>query len=162
MKFLYLFLIQVIFISNLSGQIWAKVHDLGDDEGGYEINALSDGNFLISGKAWNYPVSGSEYLFVKADPDGNVIWDHKYSFGQGGGGYSNIFSFELPQGDGYYIIGNTYELVSTSSYGDIFILHLDAQGDSLWSKTIGTQNSESLSAAFMIENEQQFVFLSSS
>ena len=163
MKYLCIFLFQFLIFPLISGQIWTQIHDLGVKESGFEINALEDGNFIISGKEWGFNDNSSKYHFVKVNPAGELLWNKVYQFGHGGGSYSNIFTFVLPEDQGYYIIGGSYEMKSSNSYGDIFITRLNSQGDSLWTKNIiGTEDNELLKSASTINADEQFIFLYSS
>jgi hypothetical protein len=162
MKYLSLFLFQFLLNGMLTGQIWTQIHDLGVSEGGYEINALEDGNYLVSGKEWGFEQLGARYFFTKIDEEGEILWHKDYQLGNGGGSYSKTYTFPLPTGRGLLVVGTTYEMVNENSYGDVFILSLSEQGDSIWSQSIGTNRVESVRGAFLTEDQEHIVFLYSS
>lgn len=101
---------------------WEKTYD------GYLARSLqqtNDGGYIIVGnKDWDVWV-------LKIDALGNHMWSRTY------GGTSNEDGFsvkETPNG-GYIIVGYTRSFGAGSN--DIFIIRIDEQGDTLWSKTHG-------------------------
>lgn len=161
MKYHCILLLQFAFVLNLSGQLWTKTHDLGASESGYTINAHEDGGFLISGREWSQENNYSNFLFSKVDSEGDLIWTKNYKFPGYDVGSRRYFTFAPKESTGYYVIGNTYDLLSSDSFSDIFIIRLSESGDTLWSKAIGTDATELLTGALMTEDEK-FVFLHSS
>lgn len=111
--------------------LWTKTH--GEFEGGNtwfeDMIATSDGGFLAAGRSYH---SGNPDLWLmKMDGDGDSVWSRSY----GGNGWDYAFAVVEPQGGGYVVAG------FTESYGagseDMWLLKVDQNGDSLWSRTFG-------------------------
>jgi hypothetical protein len=162
MKYLSLFLFQFLLNGMLTGQTWTQIHDFGVHGSGYEINALEDGNYLVSGKEWGFGQPGSRYFFAKINEEGEILWHKDYQLGNGGGSYNKTYTFPLSNQRGFLVVGTTYEMVNEDSYGDVFILLLNEEGDSTWSQSIGTNSVESVRGAFLTEDQEHVVFLHSS
>jgi len=96
----------------------------------------SEGNYIVGGYTNSDDVNNYDIFVMKADTSGDTIWFRKY-----GGPESEMGCFITETFDGDYIVaGNSY------SYGDgsrdIFILRLNTDGDTIWTKTYGGSGTE--------------------
>ena len=105
----------------------------GDDEG-YTFQALKEGGFVIAGYTTDNPDNNRkkrDILVVKTDDNLNPIWQKRI------GGNQNEEAYQIIENS----LGNYVLVGYTSSYGnggkDIFLVSIDSNGDSLWSKTHG-------------------------
>ncbi len=96
---------------------------------GYKFAQLSDGGYLCIGDT---EIQGSgDLLIVKLDDVGDEVWSQVY----GGSEYDYGVSVTTAQR------GTIIALGYTASFGhgnsDVWLLHMDAQGDTLWTRTFG-------------------------
>ncbi len=109
--------------------LWTKTYGTSTYEKGNFVRQTPDAGYIIVGEVY---ISGYYDIYVvKTDSQGNVQWTNTY-----GGIYSEEGYCIQPTWDGgYIVIGTTY------SYGwgaaDMYVLKLDAFGDTLWTKTYG-------------------------
>jgi hypothetical protein len=105
---------------------------------GYSVQQTSDGGYIISGTKYSYePEFLSQMVWlIKADADGNEIWDRVF------GGSHNDIGYSVQQtGDGGYVIAG-----STESFGeggkDAWLIKTDAKGNMIWNNTFGGGRSD--------------------
>jgi len=100
---------------------------------GRYVQQTSDGGFVITGLIGGSP-SGNVYV-IKTDAIGTLEWSKAY-----GGGKEFGTCIRQTIDDGYLVLGET------GSYGygssDMYVLRLTNSGDTLWTKTFGTESQE--------------------
>ncbi len=118
-----------------SQEKWTKLFGGENDEWVRSVLQTSDGGFLVVGHADSF-VEGSDDIWLnKFSITGEQLWTKTY-----GGTELDTAESAIEIDDGFFIIG------STSSFGagksDIWLLRVDAGGDTLWTKTYGGLNSD--------------------
>jgi len=120
-------------------------------EGFYDIQATDDGHYILAG---NYctPATGGDIMLVKLDDTaGDFLWTQTY-----GGSLDDQGLAVQQTSDGGYIVTG-----ATKSYGagnwDVFLLKMDANGDSLWMKTYGGTRSDGSWAVFQTADGGYFI-----
>ncbi|MBN2225935.1 MAG: DJ-1/PfpI family protein [candidate division Zixibacteria bacterium] len=114
---------------------WAKTYGGAESDGGRTLAVTPDGGFFIAGYTFSRGMKDADMLAIKTDADGNVIW----STASGGNGaeYANAC---LVLDDGFLLTGYTTSTGAGSR--DIFVVKLDTDGNQLWAKTYGGENSD--------------------
>ncbi|MCF8463437.1 MAG: T9SS type A sorting domain-containing protein [Flavobacteriales bacterium] len=107
-----------------------------------------DGNIVVAGLSERTGLAYQAYL-LKLSIDGDTIWTRHY-----GGTNWDLAHQVLPMADGgYALFGQTYSYGAGG--GDFWLLRLDSEGDTLWTKTYGGTGLES-GESFSITNEGGF------
>jgi hypothetical protein len=120
--------------------LWERVYGGEWSDVGYSIQQTPDSGYIIAGCTDRFnEEGGADVWLLRTDPDGDSLWSRTY------GGDSNDFASCLDQtSDGGYIIAG-----STESFGlgkkDGWIIKTDSLGDTLWTRTYGGENNDSLS-----------------
>ncbi len=101
----------------------------------YNVKQTADSGFIVTGST---VVSGNTDMYlIKTDTAGNIQWSKTY-----GGAMDDVAYSVIQTPDGYCIGG------STSSFGaggmDAYVIKTDFNGDTLWSKTFGTSDSDAV------------------
>jgi hypothetical protein len=112
--------------------VWHRVYATSVNESTKYIEQTSDGGFIMCGFQSDAYGSNDVYV-IKADAAGNMEWDQVY------GGMDNDYSDmirELP-GGGYLLTADTKSM-GAGGY-DVYVLKLDASGNSIWDFTYGDQ-----------------------
>ena len=130
-----------IFIKNNNqGQmIWSKVYGLTDYDNSEFAIETNDLGYLGVGRT-SAGVSGgtTDAWIFKTDSAGSLQWSKAY----GNSGVNDGFVQAIRTIDnGFTFIGNT-QSVGSGSY-DVFLVHTDANGDTLFTRAFGTSESES-------------------
>ena len=105
--------------------VWEKTLDRGDDDWGEDIAVDAAGYVYVTGNT--YYGSGFNWLTVKYDADGTLIWEKVYDSGNGDD-IANAIAVDNT--------GNVY-VVGCSPYGTIRAwryIKYDADGNLLWNK----------------------------
>lgn len=98
---------------------------------GRSIKNTSDGGFIICGSKSN------NIFLLKIDANANVIWKKPITANSGAGG-SEVAQ---TKDGGYILIGDLAKDANGNS--DIFLVKTDATGNTVWTKSFGTNNFES-------------------
>jgi hypothetical protein len=104
---------------------WTRI--LGNGAGGRCVLESSDGGYIISG--YTGASFGIVYI-VKTDSRGDTLWTKEYRRDDGDWGEKI-----KPTSDGGYIVVGT--TCGHQNDSDIYILRIDENGDTLWTKTYG-------------------------
>ncbi|MEM0999792.1 MAG: SBBP repeat-containing protein [Bacteroidota bacterium] len=120
-------------------ELWAGDYGTPFVDYGHEVEVLPDGGFLILGSesGFYYPTeldqwrSHADMVLIRTDSVGNEVWYKTY-----GGAKHELGRSMCPAADGgWYLFGST-QSAGAGSF-DQWLLRLDANGDSLWSRTYG-------------------------
>jgi hypothetical protein len=121
---------------DLSGNVvWNKTYQ-GGLETAVRIGVMApDGNYMAAGYTDLQGQSIYDFLLLKIDPSGNVVWHQTYSRAESQKAYSMTTA-----PDGYVIVGET-ESAQTSI--DAWVVKVDFNGALLWDKTVGGRDADS-------------------
>lgn len=90
-----------------------------------------DGGYIMTGSTDCFGAGGTDAWVVKTNALGDTLWTKTY-----GGSGSDWFNCVQLTADGGYILAGT-----TTSFGadsaDVYLVRIDASGDTLWTKTFG-------------------------
>ncbi len=112
-------------------QIWGKTYGGTADDMGYSVVASTDGGYVISGISLSFGNSQQFYL-IKTNATGDTAWTRTY----GGTLLECAYSLDKTSDGGYIITG--YTTSSGAGGGDIYLVKIDAYGDTMWTSVIGT------------------------
>lgn len=104
----------------------------GLDDDGYALRETRDGGFIIAGRTESFGAGKGDVYLVKTGASGDVLWSRTF----GGADDDEARDVLELDGGGYVVVGSTLSFGAGSS--DIFALRVNANGDSLWSRTVGT------------------------
>ncbi|MDF2448447.1 MAG: hypothetical protein K0R26_951 [Bacteroidota bacterium] len=133
-------------------QIWLKTYGGWGNDFARDVIATNDGNYIIIGSSNSQSTTGQNANLIKIDPAGNVIWNKTY------GGPANDHGCNIKQcsDGGYIMLGQTFSYGVGN--GDAWLVKLDANGDTTWTKTFGgAQNDEGISLT--VNNDDSFTFI---
>ena len=117
---------------------WSKTYgDTGGESGSWVQQTLDEG-YIIAGSKTPEGMDNSDILVIKTDKNGNIEWNKNY----GGNGDETASSIFQTSDGNYIIIGNTKSYGSGGS--DAWIIKLNSNGNKIWSKTVGNENSNSI------------------
>lgn len=123
------YLVKVDSSGNLQ---WSKTLGDADWDFGYGIEISADSGFIIIGKTYSPSNGGSDMLILKTDSLGNQVWKKNF------GGIQNETANTIYKtaGGEYLVLGETNSFGAGNS--DFYLVKINEQGDSLWTKTYGT------------------------
>ena len=97
---------------------------------------LADSSFVLAGYTSSFGIGGYDIFLVKADKNGNLIWQKTF----GGNDWDFAYNIELTSDGGFIICGTTYSF----GYGnaDGYIIKTDGAGNVTWTKTFGGKHDD--------------------
>lgn len=106
------------------------------DDVAYSIAPTDDDGFLLCGYTKSYGAGGADFLIIKIDGDGTLLWSRAI----GGSADDLAMSVSEASGGTYYVGGHTQSFGS-GGY-DAYIIRIDESGDTLWARTCGRVNHD--------------------
>lgn len=126
----------MVKVDNQGDTIWTSVINNGRIDEIEDVVELNDGGFIIVGATYPGVSDYRDLWIVKTDENGDSLWSKVY----GGTGTDEANSVCLSND------GNVLACGWTGSYGagefDIWLLKIDMDGDTIWTKTYGGSDSE--------------------
>lgn len=128
---LFLVVMQISSQAQVSTQ-WQQMYGNTGIEVGYSVKSCLGQGFIVAGSSST--LGPSDGYVVRTDSMGVVMWERFY----GGANVDIIRSIKILPDSGFIMAGFT----NSSGNGgyDGWILRIDKDGDTLWTKTIGTSN----------------------
>ncbi len=146
---------------NATGEIlWETTYGGAGDENLYTVLETKEHQLIVAGNS-NSPssprgntIEGSDYLLMKLDTDGTLLWEKTYSNND-----QDVLTNVVQNGDGSLLLCGYSPLVAkatTSKIGrkktdegieDYLVLKTDRNGEELWRKTVGSDAIDVLSKA---------------
>ncbi len=117
--------IYVIRTDSNGDTLWTHTFGTASYDEGRAIAPTHDGNYMIAGSVVN---TNADVFLVKIQPDGDTLWTK--SVGQDAANDA-AYGISTCQDNGFLIAGRNYNAVNY--YNDMYVLKIDANGDSLWS-----------------------------
>jgi PKD repeat protein len=116
--------------------LWTRTYGTPFQDNSTQVKQTTDGGFIMVG----FSGTGSNLVYmVKADSAGNMQWAKTY-----GGSNNSLFDrgncVEQTTDGGYILTGLTESFGAGNN--DIYIIKTDANGDTLWTRAMGTPNDE--------------------
>ncbi|MBU1708281.1 right-handed parallel beta-helix repeat-containing protein, partial [bacterium] len=123
--------------TNANGDsLWSRTFGGSNREHCWSVKQTSDGGYILGGFTQSFGTGNEDFWIVKTDANGDSLWSRTF----GGIGSEECISIQQTSDGGY--AGGGY----TTSYGagvaDFWFVKMNANGDSLWSRTYGGNNSE--------------------
>lgn len=118
--------------------LWTKKFGGSNNDKGYSVQQTLDGGYIIACQTESYGQSSAgnpNAYVIKTNSNGNLQWDATFGGTQLSGGYS-----AQQTNDGGYIMAGG--IVSVPPYGDLYLLKMDSDGNTLWDTTYGGSGSD--------------------
>jgi len=123
--------VYLIKTDSFGDTLWTKTYGDTLTEYGYAVQQTTDGGYIIVGLTNSFG-NGNQVYLIKTDSLGDTLWTKTY----GGPGRDRGFSVQQTADGGYIIAGDfNYPL----NYDPVALLKTDSLGDTLWTKTYGTE-----------------------
>lgn len=128
----------MIKTDNAGLTLWSKVYGETDFDNSEFAIETADRGYLGIGRTTTPGTSGTDAWVFKVDSNGVLLWSKTY----GNNGLNDGFVQGIPALDGgFTFIGNSRSLGAGSD--DVFLVHTDAGGDTIFTRSFGSVESES-------------------
>jgi hypothetical protein len=123
--------ISLIKVTKSGDKVWRNDFYTGNMSTASGVIETENGNLFICGHTYrNWDVSRIDILLVKTNKDGDTIFTRTY-----GGTEPEYGKCIKKTSDGNILITGKTESFGAGSLGDIYLLKLDYNGDTLWTKS---------------------------
>lgn len=115
--------------------LWIRTYGGPDNDGFRSVIRSSDGGAVAVGYTYSFGSGNSDVFAVKVDQNGSTIWTRTY------GGDGMDYGCGVCEADGGYVITG-YTMSFGSGKEDVYLLKINASGDTIWTKTYGGTASD--------------------
>ncbi|NNC95860.1 MAG: hypothetical protein HKN92_09885 [Chitinophagales bacterium] len=132
-------------ISAVGDSIWTKT--IGDTffEAANEIIEIEDG-FVLAGYTYSTPSGNADFLLLKLDFNGNILWQRSY-----GWEFHDFAESVIQTHDGGFIVVGSRE-VDISGETDVLLIKADSAGNIQWSRSYGGSDVEDGNSVIQLED----------
>src|SRR4030042_1550179 len=116
--------------------IWEKTYGGANTDYAYDLQETNDNGFIIIGLTASYGAGSGDLYAIRLNPNGDSIWAKTY----GGLDIDCGNSVQQTVDGGYIAAGYTYS--SGAGGMDIYVVKMDSNGDSTWTRTYGTAGTD--------------------
>ncbi|HKR04125.1 MAG TPA: T9SS type A sorting domain-containing protein [Bacteroidia bacterium] len=109
-----------------------KTYGGTNDDRGLCVKQTTDSGFIIAGRTSSFGTAYNDVYLIKADANGDTVWTKTF----GGSNYDEGYAVQQTIDGGYIIAGDTHSF--GAGYWDVYLIKTDANGDTVWTKTLGS------------------------
>lgn len=120
----------------LGETLWSRTFGGPAPDYGYGVCEMSDGTCVLAGYTMSSGAGAEDVYLVAVDADGDTLWTRTY----GGPGLDEARSICFTS-DGYLVVAGQSESFG-AGLADVYILKVNADGDTLWTRTYGGAGSD--------------------
>jgi hypothetical protein len=119
--------------------LWTRTYGGSDNDYAESVLQTLNGGYVIAGFTRSFGAGGLDIYLVKTDSQGDTLWTHTY-----GGTYEEAgYSIEQTADGNYIVVGETFSFgVGTPDYCNCYLLKINTQGDTLWTRTYGRDDCD--------------------
>jgi len=111
--------------------LWTRTYGGSSTDMGWSVQQTTDGGYILAGMTTSFGAGSDDVYLVKTDADGDTLWTRTY------GGSANDMGCSVQQTtDGGYIVAGYTESFGAGE-SDVWLVKIDANGDTLWTRTCG-------------------------
>ena len=123
--------------TDLNGDtLWTRTYGGSDWDMAYSVDTLQDSTYVIAGETFSYGQGNLDMYIIRIDQHGDTLWTRTF-----GGTEDDYASYVFTDKFNRIIVVGT-----TSSFGaggsDVYMVCLDAAGNTIWTKAYGGQSDE--------------------
>ena len=121
---------------SMGNRLWTKTYGGNESDRGRRIFYVENDGIYVAGQSNSFGSSFHDVYFFKTDPAGNLIYEKTY----GSGSYDNVLDAVMLKDTSFILAGETYNTVNELE--NIYLLRIDKNGDTLWTKNLGTEGRD--------------------
>jgi hypothetical protein len=111
--------------------LWTRTYGGSSTDMGWSVQQTTDGGYIVAGMTTSFGAGSYDVYVVKTDANGDTLWTRTY----GGSGSDVSYSVQQTTDGGYIVAGYTRSFGAGQS--DVWLVKIDANGDTLWTRTCG-------------------------
>lgn len=111
--------------------LWTRVYGGANQDECRAVRQTADGGYIAAGATSSFGSGGYDVYLVRTDASGDSLWSRAI----GGGSADRAYSLDLTPDGGCVVAGYTGSFGAGVS--DVYLIRINADGDTLWTKTYG-------------------------
>jgi hypothetical protein len=124
--------IYLVKINNDGDTLWTKAIGGNASELGLNAHQTNDGGMMVIGQTYSFGAGNADAFVTRLDTAEQILWSKTY-----GGIYNDEFVDIIPVGgNGFVFMGTSSSFGDSNTNFDIYLIRIDAMGDTIWTKTI--------------------------
>ncbi len=122
--------------TDLNGDtVWTASFGGMEREFAFSVARADNGYLYVAGMTESFGAGESDGLVIKLTPDGDSVWAKTY----GGPGSDYLYDIKETNDGGFIIAGSTGSFGHMNNYQDAWLIKINSDGDTLWTKTYGNE-----------------------
>ncbi len=115
--------------------VWTRTFGGSEREIAFTVLRATDGDLVIGGDTESFSEGDFDAWVIRVNTSGNLVWSKSY------GSTERDILYDMKQTDdgGFIIAGHTESFGHINNYTDAWLIKTDSNGDTLWTKTWGTE-----------------------
>jgi len=127
----------VVLCTPLQAQItFQRTYGGADTDLGGWVQPTADSGYIMSGYTASFGAGGYDGWLVKTDARGDTVWTKTY----GGTNRDELWTVGKTTDGGFILAGTTYSFGAGDA--DVWLIRVDAHGETLWTRTYGSPDGE--------------------
>jgi len=137
-KYLLLFTFSCLF-AQAPDVLWEQTYGGDSSDGGVSVCRAADNGHIVAGYTNSFGNGDYDICLYRVDSIGTLLWTKTI----GGINYDIPNEMQPTSDSGYIIIGRTTSFgPGTPNYSNIYLIKINSNGDTIWTKVFGGVNSE--------------------
>ena len=127
--------VYLVRIDSIGDTLWTRTYGGAKMDKGSSVQETSDEGFIITGETLSFGVYQFTLYLIKTNSNGDTLWTKMY-----GEYITRGNSIDVMSNGDCIITGMT--LPTGSSYSDVYLIRIDSNGDTLWTKSFGGTDTD--------------------
>ena len=124
-------------LDSLGAIAWDRTYGGSADEAGIFMSPVRRGGFIIAGYTTSFGSGGMDVYLVRTDSAGDTLWTRTY-----GSSLQDLSYVVHETADSGFVVAGYRDGPSEFVKGDLWLLRLDAAGETLWTRIYGGAGEE--------------------
>jgi hypothetical protein len=138
----------LLHLDSLGNFLWSRNYGGQESDVGKRVLYNSDLGFYVAGYSNSYNSTGDfDAYLLKTDVNGNDLWQKTYGDSDS---WERINDAVMTLDSGIIMVGETVDMSTDNS--DIYIVHTNKDGDTLWTRTIGGIGKDIANSIIKLDN----------
>lgn len=138
-------------IDSVGNYLWSNNYGGPETDVGRRVLYKENVGFYIAGYTNSFGNGGYDFYLVKTDEAGNFEWEKSY----GDFGWERVYDAVLTADTGVLMVGETNSTMNNNK--DMYLVRTDQNGDTLWTKQIGTAFDDKLTSIHALDDSTYYV-----
>jgi len=138
-------------IDSAGNYLWSNNYGGTESDVGRRVLYKKNVGFYIAGYTNSYGSGGYDYYLIKTDEAGNFEWEKTYGFEQ----WERVHDAVMTADTGILMVGETNSTFNSNI--DMYLVRTDKNGDTLWTKRMGTDFDDKLTSIHTLDDSTYYV-----